>query len=52
MIGYSLETDILPAQEVGLNVIYVTNSDIGNQFRKINNIEALYERLLVENNLK
>jgi HAD superfamily hydrolase (TIGR01549 family) len=52
MIGDSLETDILPAKEAGLEVIYITNLDTDNQFRKIGDIEELYKSLLIENNYK
>ncbi len=52
MIGDSLETDILPAKEVGMEVIYITSLDTGGQFKKIRDIEELYVNLLIENNLK
>jgi FMN phosphatase YigB (HAD superfamily) len=52
MVGDSLETDILPAKEVGLEVIHITSSEAGGQFKRINNIEELYRSLLIENNLK
>lgn len=44
MIGDSLETDIFPAKEVGLNVIYVGNSR-EYQCKSIENIEELYTSL-------
>ena len=44
MIGDSLETDILPAKEVGLDVIFISDSD-NNQYKKVKNIEELYRNL-------
>lgn len=44
MIGDSLETDILPAIEAGLDVIYI--SDLDNKlYKTIKNIEELYKSL-------
>lgn len=52
MIGDSLETDILPAREVGLETIHITDLNMDNQDKRVKNIEKLYDLILVENNLK
>jgi FMN phosphatase YigB (HAD superfamily) len=45
MIGDSLETDILPARALGLEVIQVGGSGTDGEFRRINSIEELYDSL-------
>lgn len=44
MIGDSLETDILPAVETGLDVIHVSDSGSGS-YKQIRNIEELYKKI-------
>ncbi len=47
MIGDSLGSDILPAIEAGLNVIYITDLE-NNEYKTIKNIEELYKSLSLE----
>lgn len=48
MIGDSLESDILPAKETGLDVIYINDSN-NNQYKTIKSIEELYKSLKKQN---
>ena len=44
MIGDSLETDILPAFEIGLDVIHVSDSG-GGSYKQVSSIEELYKKI-------